>query len=80
MLYTNNVMFFEKYVRRAVDIARGHCQLCIGIGVLTAHNQNTVPGLMEQINLSRRLGADGTVLFSSGSLTQEILDVMGSGD
>lgn len=74
MLYTNHYGFFEKYVRRAIEIVRGHCQMCAGIGIGTVHNQNTPEGMMEQFRISRKLGADGVIFFSSNSLKQDFLE------
>jgi uncharacterized lipoprotein YddW (UPF0748 family) len=73
MLYTNNHMFYEKYVRNAVAITRGRCLLGIGIGIGTSHNQNTPDEVVRQIRSAHNLGADGTLLFSSGSLTEDFL-------
>ncbi len=73
MLYTNHHSFFEKYVKRAITIARGHCQICAGIGIGTSHNQNTPEGMVEQLRISRNLGCDGIIFFSSNSLKDEFL-------
>ncbi len=74
MLYTNHRGFFEKYVRRAVEIAKGRCQICAGIGISTSHNQNTPEGMLDQVNMAQALGADGVVFFSSNSLSREFLE------
>jgi len=76
MLYTNHREFFEKYIRKAVAITQGHCLLGIGVGIGTAHNQNTPEGVLWQMRTSRDLGANGTVLFSSVSLTEEFLKAL----
>jgi uncharacterized lipoprotein YddW (UPF0748 family) len=76
MLYMNHRVFFEKYVRRAVAITQGRCLLSIGVGIGTAHNQNTPESVVWQMRTSRELGADGTVLFSSGSLREEFLKAL----
>jgi len=73
MLYTNHTVFFEKYVSQAVRIVKGHCQICPGIGIGTSHNQNTPEGMLEQLKISRNLGSDGVIFFSSGSLKSEFL-------
>jgi len=73
MLYTNHAGFFEKYSRRAIAIGKGHCLVCPGIGIGTSHNQNTPEGMLEQIAISKRLGGDGVVFFSSSSLTSDFL-------
>jgi uncharacterized lipoprotein YddW (UPF0748 family) len=76
MLYTNHHGFFEKYVRKAVALAHGRCQLGIGVGIGTADNQNTPEEVLRQIRTAHALGADGTVLFSSGSLTGDFLTAL----
>jgi uncharacterized lipoprotein YddW (UPF0748 family) len=73
MLYTNNPGFFERYSKAALEIGRGHCLVCPGIGIGTSHNQNTPAGMTEQAAIGDRLGADGVVFFSSSSLTPEFL-------
>ena len=76
MLYTNHMGFFEKYVRRAVETGRGKSLVCPGIGIGTSHNQNTPQGMLEQMDLSRKLGGDGVIFFSSSSLTPEFLKAL----
>jgi uncharacterized lipoprotein YddW (UPF0748 family) len=76
MLYLNNDTLLAKYVERAVKHAIQHRQLCAGIGIVTAHNKNSPAGLVSQIRLTRRLRADGYIIFSSGSLTKEYLDAL----
>jgi uncharacterized lipoprotein YddW (UPF0748 family) len=73
MLYTNSRPFFEAYARRAAEIGRGRCLVLPGIGIGTSHNQNTPEGMMEQVRISRDLGGDGVVFFSSSSLTEGFL-------
>ena len=73
MLYTNHHGIFEKYARRAVEIGGGRVIVCPGIGIGTSHNQNTPAGMLEQLNTSRRLGANGVIFFSSSSLTENFL-------
>lgn len=76
MLYTDNHTFFEKYARRAVEIAKGRCLLGIGIGIATADCHNTPEEVLDQIKTARAVGADGSVLFSSGSLTGNLLELL----
>ena len=76
MLYTEDHKLFEKYVRRAVAIAHGRCVLAVGIGIQSADQQNTPDGVLRQMKSARALGADGTVLFSSGSLTEKYLKAL----
>jgi uncharacterized lipoprotein YddW (UPF0748 family) len=74
MLYTNHAQFFEKFSKQAVDIGRGFCQVCPGIGIGTSHNQNTPEGMIEQMKISKSLGADGVIFFSSSSLKEPFLE------
>lgn len=73
MLYTNNAGYFESYAKAALEIGKGRCLVCPGIGLGTSHNRNTPAGMMEQIALSDRLGGDGVIFFSSSSLTADFL-------
>jgi len=74
MLYTNHAGFFEKLVRQAVGYGKGRCLVCPGIGIGTSHNQNTPEGMVEQMRISRELGADGVIHFSGSSLTEPFLE------
>jgi uncharacterized lipoprotein YddW (UPF0748 family) len=74
MLYTNHAGFFEKLVRQAVGYGKGRCLVCPGIGISTSHNQNTPEGMVEQMRISRELGADGVIYFSGSSLTEPFLE------
>jgi uncharacterized lipoprotein YddW (UPF0748 family) len=74
MLYTNHAQFFEKFTRQAIDFGHGRCQVCPGIGIGTSHNQNTPEGMIEQMRISRSLGADGVIFFSSSSLNEPFLE------
>lgn len=76
MLYTNSDILFVKYLRRSLTHAKFHGQLCAGIGISTAHNQNTAAGVLHQIQLTKQEKAQGFVLFSSSSLKSELLDGM----
>jgi uncharacterized lipoprotein YddW (UPF0748 family) len=74
MLYTNHTRYFEEFTRQAVGYGHGLCQVCPGIGIGTSHNQNTPEGMIEQMRISKSLGADGVVFFSSSSLTAPFLE------
>jgi uncharacterized lipoprotein YddW (UPF0748 family) len=76
MLYTNHAGFFEKYAGQAIASGKGHCLVCPGIGIGTSHNQNTPEGMWEQVRISRSLGGDGVVFFSSSSLTSDFLKTL----
>ena len=74
MLYTNHARFFEKFTKRAIDVGHGLCQVCPGIGIGSSHNQNTPEGMIDQMKVSKSLGADGVIFFSSSSLTAPFLE------
>jgi uncharacterized lipoprotein YddW (UPF0748 family) len=74
MLYTNYDRFFAKFTKQAIEYGRDHCRVCPGIGIGTSHNQNTPEGMLEQMRISRALGADGVIFFSSGSLNAPFLE------
>jgi len=74
MLYSNDAGLFEKLVREAVAHGKGRSQVCPGIGIGTSHNQNTPEGMIEQMRISKKLGADGVVFFSSSSLNAPFLE------
>ena len=74
MLYTNHAGFFEKLTRQAVGHGKGHCLVCPGIGIGTSHNQNTPEGMLEQMRISKDVGADGVIYFSGSSLTEPFLE------
>jgi uncharacterized lipoprotein YddW (UPF0748 family) len=74
MLYSNDAGLFEKLVREAVAYGKGRSQVCPGIGIGTSHNQNTPEGMIEQMRISKTLGADGVVYFSSSSLNPPFLE------
>jgi uncharacterized lipoprotein YddW (UPF0748 family) len=73
MLYTNHEAFFRDFVKRAVARAQGRCRICAGIGIGTSHNRNTPEGMLKQMEISRELGADGVIFFSSSSLNAPFL-------
>jgi uncharacterized lipoprotein YddW (UPF0748 family) len=74
MLYSNDAGLFEKLVREAVAYGKGCSRVCPGIGIGTSHNQNTPEGMIEQMKISKTLGADGVVYFSSSSLNPIFLE------
>jgi uncharacterized lipoprotein YddW (UPF0748 family) len=76
MLYTNDTKLYEAFAREAVAVRRGGVLVCPGIGIGTSHNRNTPEGMLEQMRISRTLGADGVVYFSSSSLTQPFLEAL----
>lgn len=81
MLYTNDAAVFETLARRATALGRGgradgRLLVCPGLGIGTSHNQATPEIMTVQVELSRSLGADGVVFFSSSSLTEPFLKTL----
>jgi uncharacterized lipoprotein YddW (UPF0748 family) len=81
MLYTNDTALFDKLGRRSAAAVRagrrdGRVLVCPGIGIGTSHNQATPEIMLEEIGLSRALGADGVVFFSTSSLTDPFLKAL----
>jgi uncharacterized lipoprotein YddW (UPF0748 family) len=76
MLYTNDVKLYETLAREAVGYAKSGTLVCPGIGIGTSHNQNTPEGTIEEMRITKALGGDGVVYFSSASLTEPFLDAL----
>ncbi|MBN2206441.1 MAG: family 10 glycosylhydrolase [Candidatus Aminicenantes bacterium] len=81
MLYTNDAALFEALARRATALGRGGGRtggllVCPGIGIGTSHNQATPEIMAAEVGVSRSLGADGVVFFSSSSLTEPFLKAL----
>ena len=78
MLYTNDLARFREYVREAVRLAKGNCQVYAGIACTSSHNKNTPEGVAQEVSIAREEGADGVVFFSGSSLTREFVDRLGA--
>jgi uncharacterized lipoprotein YddW (UPF0748 family) len=78
MLYTNDVKLYEKLAREAVGYAARGVQVCPGIGIGTSHNQNTPEGMIEEMRITKSLGASGVVYFSGNSLKPPFLEALKS--
>jgi uncharacterized lipoprotein YddW (UPF0748 family) len=76
MIYTNDARIYETFAREAAAARKGRTLVCPGIGIGTSHNQNTPPGMLEQMRISKAVKADGVVYFSSSSLGQPFLDAL----
>jgi len=74
MLYTNNTDMFRRYVKEAVRIARGKCLVYPGIACSSSHNKNTPEGVVQEVKIARKEGADGVTFFSGYSLNDEFMD------
>lgn len=76
MLYTNYNDLFLRYSKIAAEIAENNCQICLGIGIFTAHNNAVPDGMLKQIQISKDLKTDGVIFFSGYSLKKEFLDAL----
>lgn len=79
MLYTNDPDLFRQYVETAVKTANGRCLVYPGIACRSSHNTNTPEGVVKEVEISRKAGADGVVFFSGYSLTEEFLNSLKEG-
>ena len=73
MNYTNSNEDFTEMVRDQVRIIDGRIPLYSGIGVKSSKSELTAEQVLEQIRISRSLGADGFVLFSFNDKTAETI-------
>ena len=78
MQYTNDFDVFRKSVKKSVKIANGKCMVFSGIGIRSAHNDNTPEGVVQEVKIAREEGADGVVFFFASSLTDEFMDKLKS--
>ena len=78
MSYTNNPVIFREWIREAVQVADGNCQVYAGVACLSSHNQNTPDGVVQEVAIAREEGAGGVVFFSGSSLTREFMDRLGA--
>lgn len=76
MLYTNNSGLFQEYLRNALSVARGNCDVYPGIGVHTAHNDITTDLIVEQVKITRAEKSNGMVFFSGYSFNKEMRDAL----
>ncbi len=77
MDYTQNTDYLERLTRMQVEAVAGQKPLYIGLG---AWRHETIATLVDQIQASRDLGADGFVLFSyEAGLTDEFITELGKG-
>jgi uncharacterized lipoprotein YddW (UPF0748 family) len=76
MIYTNDVKLYEQLAREAAGYAKGRTLVCPGIGIGTSHNQNTPEGMLEQMRVTKAVGGDGVILFSSSSLKEPFLEAL----
>lgn len=76
MLYTNNSGLFQEYLKNALSVARGRCNVYPGIGVRTSHNDITADLIVQQVKITRAEKTNGMVFFSGYSFSKEIRDAL----
>ena len=74
MDYTNDLGLFKQFVQKAVNVANGKCLVYPGIAISSSHNKNTPEGVVQEIKIARKAGADGVAFFSGYSLKDKFLD------
>jgi len=81
MTYTDSNERLAKATEEHVRLTQGRALIAEGIGAFSSHSQFTGPDqLIQQIETSRRLGADGFCIFSYGSsLKQGFLPPLAEG-
>ncbi len=81
MTYTNSNDSLAKLTDQHVALARGRALLAEGIGAFSSHSQFTGPDqLIQQIETSRRHGADGFCVFSyTASVQKDFLPALAQG-
>jgi uncharacterized lipoprotein YddW (UPF0748 family) len=76
MTYTNNSGLFREYIRNAIELADGRCNVYPGIGVHSSHNHITSELIVEEVKISREEKTNGVVFFSGNSLNKEMRDAL----
>lgn len=77
MNYTNDTNYLRRLTEAQVRAVAGRCPLYIGIG---AWRHESIATLVDQIQATRELGADGFVLFSyEAGRTSEFISLLGKG-
>lgn len=81
MTYTNSNDSLAKLTDQHVALTRGRALLAEGIGAFSSHSQFTGPDqLIQQIETSRRHGADGFCIFSyTASVQKDFLPALAEG-
>jgi uncharacterized lipoprotein YddW (UPF0748 family) len=76
MTYTNNTVLFREYIRNAMDLAGGNCDVYPGIGVHSSHNHITKELIIEEVKITRDEETNGMVFFSGNSFMEELRDTL----
>jgi hypothetical protein len=80
MNYTENPHEFERWTRNQMQLRNAKGRILPGIGVNSSEAQLRSDQVIEQINIGRKLGATGYVLFKLDSpLVYKTLPLLGAG-
>ena len=71
MNYTNNASTFKKLTKSHVGLVRSRVPIWEGIGNKSSMSELSTQALAEQAQAARDLGAQGVVIFSYGSITDD---------
>ena len=71
MIYSNDNNWFRERLRGVLDVVQGRCKVYAVIAIKSSTNSNFPEGVASQIRISKEMGAQGVVIFSGFSLTEE---------
>jgi len=71
MNYTNNISTFKKLTKSHVGLVRSRVPIWEGIGNKSSMSELSTQALAEQAQAARDSGAQGVVIFSYGSMTDD---------
>jgi uncharacterized lipoprotein YddW (UPF0748 family) len=78
-IYTVNLNDFSSYLQITCRDLKPGCPVLAGIGVTWSGGTNTLETVLKQIETSRRLSADGVVLFAGGAISDAHLAALKAG-
>ncbi len=76
MIYSNDNKWFKERMEGVLATVKGRCKVYAGIAIVSSANKNTPEGVASQIKTAKEMGADGIVIFSGYSLTEEYGEVL----
>ena len=76
MIYSNDKDWFKERLQEVLLTAKNGCKVYSGIAIESSTNQNTLEGVASQVRIAKKTGADGVVIFSGFSLTEEFGEVI----
>jgi len=78
-IYYTNMNAFSSGLQMCCRDLKPDCPVLAGIGVTWSSGTNTLETVLKQIEVSRRLGVEGVVLFAGGAITDEQLAALKAG-